>query len=180
MCTRETILYYSNNQPLQGIYVIVFIQILLFFVHTWNNNIRKKKEKNQFIKYHNNFSQTCWLFCFNVLHHKQFFYHPRSYEIINAERGLLKYVWCLSSEILGKLLNKMTISLSLHNEQIRANTGTHSRIKQKFQNIDHGWTVKYCSPYTKQPRCFKKFITVLINLLLSCSKLTWVTSQYKF
>ena len=37
-------LYYSNNQPLQGIYVIVFIQILLFFVHTWNNNIKKKKK----------------------------------------------------------------------------------------------------------------------------------------
>lgn len=35
-------LYYSNNQPLQGIYVIVFIQIFLFFVHTWNNNIKKK------------------------------------------------------------------------------------------------------------------------------------------
>ena len=38
-------LYYSNNQPLQGIYVIVFIQILLFFVHTWNNNIKKKNNK---------------------------------------------------------------------------------------------------------------------------------------
>ena len=128
ICTREMFLYYLNNQPLQGIYVIVFIQILLFFVHTWNNNIKKKKEKNQFIKYHNYFSQTCWLFCFNVLNHKQFFYHPRSYEIINAERGLLKWVWCLSCEILGKLLNKMNISLSLHNKQIRANPGIHSRI----------------------------------------------------
>lgn len=38
-------LYYSSNQPLQGIYVIVFIQILLFFVHTWNNNIKNKKKK---------------------------------------------------------------------------------------------------------------------------------------
>lgn len=39
-------LYYSSNQPLQGIYVIVFIQILLFFVHTWNNNIKKKEKKS--------------------------------------------------------------------------------------------------------------------------------------
>ena len=40
-------LYYSSNQPLQGIYVIVFIQILLFFVHTWNNNIKKKKKRKK-------------------------------------------------------------------------------------------------------------------------------------
>lgn len=46
-------LYYSNNQPLQGIYVIVFIQILLFFVHTWNNNIKKKRKKKKKISLQN-------------------------------------------------------------------------------------------------------------------------------
>ena len=43
-------LYYLNDQPLQGIYVIVFIQILLFFVHTWNNNIKKKIRKKSVYK----------------------------------------------------------------------------------------------------------------------------------
>ena len=45
ICMPEMFLYHSNNQLLQGIYVIVFIQILLFFVHTWNKRkkIREKK-----------------------------------------------------------------------------------------------------------------------------------------